>query len=331
MSGKTVYIKMIAIIQIMAQIGCFVPASSAQLRMTDKIFSRIGFQDSLEQSASSFTVELREMDYIYSNLTSSSLVIMDELCRSANPQEGEKICWDFSEKLLNFIGIVDDKSFKSPPENESGEANETENRKNNTSLSVRGANSKLKDVSRPFIFLTTHFASLTKLADHFNNAINLHMLVELRIVDEKPRMEFKYKIRSGPTTIKNYGLALASCLRFPSSLIDRAEQLVDKVLDESLINIDKTNKTIASGDHEHNETTFVSQELPELERDVIDLFSYILLLMSSDQKQTSGISVGIVNQKLKCLIDKLSPEFREMIQKSTLEEVISVLNASRSS
>lgn len=107
MSGKTIYIKMIAVIQIMAQIGCFVPAKSAQLRMTDKIFSRIGFQDNIEASASSFTVELREMEYIYSNVTPNSLVIMDELCRSTNPQEGEVICYDYCKKLLSYIGVSD--------------------------------------------------------------------------------------------------------------------------------------------------------------------------------------------------------------------------------
>ena len=112
MSGKTIYIKMIAVIQIMAQIGCFVPGSNAILRITDKLFSRIGFEDNIEQGASSFTVELREMEYIYTNLTPNSLVIMDELCRSTNPQEGEKNCWDFSEKLLKFISGSDDNYYK---------------------------------------------------------------------------------------------------------------------------------------------------------------------------------------------------------------------------
>jgi DNA mismatch repair protein MSH4 len=102
MSGKTVYIKMIAIIQIMAQIGCFVPAKSASIRMCDKIFSRLGFQDNIEQNASSFTVELRDMEYIYSNLTPNSLVVIDELCRSTNPQEGE-VC---ARKFYNFSNSI---------------------------------------------------------------------------------------------------------------------------------------------------------------------------------------------------------------------------------
>lgn len=165
---------MIPLIQIMAQIGCFVPAKSAMLRMTDKIFSRIGFQDSIEQSASSFSVELREMEYIYSNLTPNSLVIIDELCRSTNPQEGEMICWKFCEKLIKFIGLSDDNYFKASTENEEDdEMNATAARSSRTSTlkQIRGGNIKLKDIARPFIYLTTHFSSLTKLSAKFNNAI----------------------------------------------------------------------------------------------------------------------------------------------------------------
>ena len=159
----------------MAQIGCFIPAKNAMLRMTDKIFSRIGFQDSIEQGASSFTVELREMEYIYSNLTTNSLVIIDELCRSTNPQEGEMICWKFCEKLLKFIGVADDNYFKpvAENENEDDEMNGTNLRQSRSysSLQIQGAKIKLKDIARPFIFLTTHFTSLAKLSEKFNNMI----------------------------------------------------------------------------------------------------------------------------------------------------------------
>lgn len=146
MSGKTIYIKMIAIIQIMAQIGCFVPAISATMRMTDKLFSRIGFQDNIEQSASSFTVELREMEYIYSNLTPNSLVIIDELCRSTNPQEGEQICWSYCEKLLEFIGVSDDGYFKPLVEDENGEIIHSHHSR---SLETRRTEVKLKSTTTP--------------------------------------------------------------------------------------------------------------------------------------------------------------------------------------
>lgn len=169
MSGKTIYIKMIAVIQIMAQIGCFVPAKSAKLRMTDKIFSRIGFQDNIEASASSFTVELREMEYIYSNITPNSLVIMDELCRSTNPQEGEVICFDYCKKLLTYIGVSDEDYFKFDTDNEDEGAGG--NSRKSRSLEFRLAELRLKEIARPFIYLTSHYQALTKLPEDFSNAI----------------------------------------------------------------------------------------------------------------------------------------------------------------
>lgn len=206
---------MIAVIQVMAQIGCFVPALSAQLRMTDKLFSRIGFHDNLEQNASSFTIELREIEYIYSNLTPNSLVIIDELCRSTNPTEGEIICWNFCEKLLNFIGVSNDDYFKLQDEDDNEDqtnvaetfvlenvndsdipgntgnkpstsrvpdenvapsnpptkllGHKSRNKLRNNTLLVMGKANKLKDIARPYIFMTTHFTSLKKLTEKFNN------------------------------------------------------------------------------------------------------------------------------------------------------------------
>jgi hypothetical protein len=163
------------------------------------------------------------------------------------------------------------------------------------------------------------------------------MLVEERIVEDRPRLDFKYKIQSGPTTIKSYGLALARCLRFPSSLIDKAEEIVDQVLEESLIDISKAKNTQRPNSNdseameidEANETSNVSQEMAVMDKDVIDLYSYVLLLMNSGS--TLNNNVDVVNQKLVNLIDKMSPEFRELIKTSSLEEIISVLNSTRSS
>lgn len=172
MSGKTVYIKMIAIIQIMAQIGSFVPAANAQLRLTDKLFSRLTFQDNFEQNASSFTIELREMEYIYMNLTPNSLVIIDELCRSTNHQEGEVLCWKFCEKLLKFIGISNEKNLNSTENEGNEELLGHESRMRNTaSLRIDNQSIKLKDISRPFFFVTTHFNSATKLIQKFPNIV----------------------------------------------------------------------------------------------------------------------------------------------------------------
>lgn len=157
------------------------------------------------------------------------------------------------------------------------------------------------------------------------------MLVQERTIDERPRLEFKYKIQSGPSNIKSYGLALARCLRFPSSLIDRAEEISDQILDDSLIDISRIRSTQRNLDE--SEPMEIngekdSQEVEHLEKDVIDLYSFILMMMTNQAEQKE---VDVVNQKLMNLIEKMSPEFREMIKNSSLEDIITVLNATKMS
>ena len=144
------------------------------------------------------------------------------------------------------------------------------------------------------------------------------MVVEEKIVDDMPRLEYTYKIKSGPSTIKSYGLALARCLRFPTSLLDRAEELLDQIQDETYIRDDE------------QENARIGTVDKELNRAAVDLYSYILLLLSCDRGE-KWIDIGVINQKLKTFIEKMSPEFREFVYKSPLEDVIKVLNSSKSS
>jgi FixJ family two-component response regulator len=87
------------------------------------------------------------------------------------------ICWNYCEKLLNFIGISRDDYFQAQTTldeeqaDADAELNGTIKLKNSTSLTIKGENLKLKDIARPYIFLTTHFDLLAKLTDKFNNAV----------------------------------------------------------------------------------------------------------------------------------------------------------------
>ncbi|XP_077292899.1 mutS protein homolog 4-like [Arctopsyche grandis] len=101
MGGKSIYIKQIAILQIMAQIGCFVPASSAVFRLSDHIFSRIGFNDNIECNASSYVLEMKEIQYILQTMTPRSLIIIDELCRGTSSEEGTSMAWAICERLFD--------------------------------------------------------------------------------------------------------------------------------------------------------------------------------------------------------------------------------------
>lgn len=160
MGGKTIYIKTIALLQIIAQLGCFVPAKSAQFRLCDKIFSRIGFNDNIEQGASSFVVEMRDMEYIMKNITPNSLVIIDELCRSTNPKEGILIAWQLSEKLIKMNGKLNDGKYY----------NDTVGDQSGSIYSLK-SKTRLIDLTAPFVFLVTHFMELTRLSEPYYNVI----------------------------------------------------------------------------------------------------------------------------------------------------------------
>jgi len=83
-----VYIKQIALIAIMAQIGCFVPARYATLAVRDRILSRIGTSDDMEHNMSTFHTEMKEAAYVLSSLSDRSLVIIDELGRGTSTIDG---------------------------------------------------------------------------------------------------------------------------------------------------------------------------------------------------------------------------------------------------
>ena len=107
MSGKSTYLKQVVLLQIMAQTGCYVPAEgSAQFRICDAIFSRVGTADNLEYNASTFMLEMRETSYILNNLGSKSMVIIDELGRGTSVDEGAAICWAICEELLKTTAFT---------------------------------------------------------------------------------------------------------------------------------------------------------------------------------------------------------------------------------
>ncbi|UKZ66454.1 uncharacterized protein TrAtP1_007628 [Trichoderma atroviride] len=101
MSGKSTYIRSVALLQIMAQIGCFVPAEFATFPIIHNILARISTQDSIEANLSSFGVEMREMAFILKNVDSQSLAIIDELGRGTGNRDGMAIAMAISEALID--------------------------------------------------------------------------------------------------------------------------------------------------------------------------------------------------------------------------------------
>ena len=100
MAGKSTYIRQVALLTIMAQMGSFLPAKSARIGYVDKIFTRIGASDDIAKGQSTFMVEMTETANILNNVTSRSLVILDEIGRGTSTYDGISIAWAVAEHLL---------------------------------------------------------------------------------------------------------------------------------------------------------------------------------------------------------------------------------------
>ncbi|MFC1697843.1 DNA mismatch repair protein MutS [Nanoarchaeota archaeon] len=103
MAGKSSFMRQIALIQLLAQTGCFIPASKAKLCIVDRIFTRVGAHDDLASGQSTFMVEMNETANILNNATDKSLIILDEIGRGTSTFDGVSIAWSVAEFIVNKI------------------------------------------------------------------------------------------------------------------------------------------------------------------------------------------------------------------------------------
>jgi len=104
MAGKSTYMRQVALIVLMAQMGSYVPARKATIGVVDQIFTRVGAQDALSEGMSTFMVEMTEMSQILRHATSKSLILLDEIGRGTSTFDGLSIAWAIAEYVHNTLG-----------------------------------------------------------------------------------------------------------------------------------------------------------------------------------------------------------------------------------
>jgi len=106
MSGKSTYMRQVALVQLLAQVGSFVPAERARLPVVDRVFTRVGASDDIAGGASTFMREMRELTSILHDATDESLVLLDEVGRGTSTADGRAIAWAVTEFLHDEVGAT---------------------------------------------------------------------------------------------------------------------------------------------------------------------------------------------------------------------------------
>lgn len=145
MSGKSAILRQTALIVLMAQMGCFVPAKDVNIGITDKIFTRVGASDNLSSGESTFMVEMNETASILNNISDRSLILLDEIGRGTSTYDGISIAWAIAEFLHEHPSVRPKTLFATHYH----ELNELEN----TMPRIRNFNVTIKEMSNKVIFL----------------------------------------------------------------------------------------------------------------------------------------------------------------------------------
>ncbi|MCH5162614.1 MAG: DNA mismatch repair protein MutS [Clostridiales bacterium] len=185
MAGKSLYMRQVALIVILAHMGSFVPAKSAKIGLVDKLFTRVGASDDISTGRSTFMVEMTEVSQILENATDNSLILLDEIGRGTATYDGLSIAWSVMEYLAN--------------------------------------NLKAK------VLFSTHYHEMTELEGTLSGLKNYKFTAK----EQDGGIKFLRKIMRGSAN-KSFGIEVSALAGLPRTVIDRAKQLLTKLLNADI-------------------------------------------------------------------------------------------------
>lgn len=194
MAGKSTYIRQVALITLMAQVGSWVPADSCRVGMVDRIFSRVGASDDLARGNSTFMVEMNETANILNNATQRSLIILDEIGRGTSTYDGLSIAWAVVEHLhgASKEGTLEESHV----------------------FAKKG----------PRTLFATHYHELTQIEKQLDRIRNFSVAVK----EWNDEIIFVRQVLPGAAD-RSYGIQVARLAGLPVSVIDRAKIILEKL------------------------------------------------------------------------------------------------------
>lgn len=240
MAGKSTYIRQVALIVLLAQIGCFVPASRCRVGLVDRIFSRVGASDELARGKSTFMVEMSETANILNNATDRSLVILDEIGRGTSTYDGLSIAWSVIEHLHGKAAAgggnetVDGGDGAAAGGGGGVTANGDETAGGRDAATDGGSNGSMAEGGSRLrgarTLFATHYHELTQLEKSLPRLRNYCVAVK-EWADE---IRFLHSVQPGAAD-RSYGIAVARLAGLPQSVIERAKVVLAELENESQI------------------------------------------------------------------------------------------------
>jgi DNA mismatch repair protein MutS len=203
MAGKSTYIRQIALITLMAQIGSWVPAQSCRIGLVDSIFSRVGASDELARGNSTFMVEMNETANILNNATDRSLIILDEIGRGTSTYDGLAIAWAVVEHLHGATPPATDQA---------------------TPATAFSASSSSFAKAGPRTLFATHYHELTQIEKQLARVRNYSVAVK----EWGDRIIFVREVHPGAAD-RSYGIQVARLAGLPQGVIQRAKTILAKL------------------------------------------------------------------------------------------------------